>query len=320
MTEMNFVNGVRLLPANEKPIISNKEKYEQAIQYISKIAPKLGGAWMIQEYVEHSIHLVLNGGYMFPGGATLCFINRVNDARDKGRPDYWKFTVVGRYPQPTKGNERFNDGDEPRLGVRIDNPTKAAAAITEIIQSVLLMTEKAQAFCVSVVAKCEEFDRQREEMENFTNDYLTDNEWSNSRCMFRTQVGLAFDKAQITMDKGSQFVELNVRLTEFETREVIAFIRSMRPPSPEEKPIADDTPDVTEALQERAGVAPLAAPGTEPLSVAYINDAWRIALVSTADIDKDGELEIVVKWYLPRTRKHRMIVNRYARSVSKESE
>jgi hypothetical protein len=59
---------------------------------------------------------------------------------------------------------------------------------------------------------------------------------------------------------------------------------------------------------------PLATIDTKPGTVAFINDSYRIAWVGTLT-DKHGEISTCIKWYLPKTREDRFLVNRYRGSL-----
>ena len=61
-------------------------------------------------------------------------------------------------------------------------------------------------------------------------------------------------------------------------------------------------------------ITPLATIDTKPGTCAFIDGSYRIAWVGTLT-DKNGEITTCIKWYLPKTREDRFLVNRYRQSL-----
>ena len=61
---------------------------------------------------------------------------------------------------------------------------------------------------------------------------------------------------------------------------------------------------------------PMAIAGTPPLTVNNIMGEWRIALVNP-EKDLWGDIHSVVRWYLPRTSRHRSIINNHVDQLEK---
>jgi hypothetical protein len=230
MFDYYFHNGVRVAIEDPDHPMTPHRKRAIIVDYLTKIAAGLGGTWTVGISHEMSAYVYLHrdGGYQSPNGITLCLYNPHTSSTDKSRPDYWKYSVDGKYQQPTgPSSGHMSLSGEPKINIKIDDTKRAIAAINRILPEIERWTKKARAHVASENEKEASFENRLNWLTEITGHEFGPHQRSCTQITFHSYL-YGGKQAKFSLYKGTHSVEMALDLTDDELPQVLAYIRQLR--------------------------------------------------------------------------------------------